>query len=377
MKALFIIHCQDPIYGASRSVGNLIRNLDADVDIIFPVKIKNDGITAEQIAKYYGPRVKNVWFLPQPERLDILKGRISRKGKIKSAVKEVLYLLCKSKYKRIFREGNYDFIHLNSVTLFPILSKKWPMFIHVRDTFANKDSRKSKAAQKKMNVARGIIFIDFACKELAPDVLSPAIVLINPFDQTCVKEVDREKAQKRFGIKEEQTVYAIAGNVSPFKGVDKAIEAFQQADLPHSVFLVVGSLTENNADPAFVGKIRQMAQQDSRIHLTDEVEEIEQIYRITDYVVRCDPMPALGRTVYEALYSGCGVILQNDGTFTRELPNTTEEMQKKIFFYQVRDKKSMIEAYRQTNANPVQQRTYVSNVSDYVADFLTFVQNNS
>ena len=66
MKALFIIHCQDPIYGASRSVGNLIRNLDADVDIIFPVKIKNDGITAEQIAKYYGTQVKNVWILTQP-----------------------------------------------------------------------------------------------------------------------------------------------------------------------------------------------------------------------------------------------------------------------------------------------------------------------
>lgn len=377
MKALFIIHCQDPIYGASRSVGNLIRNLDADVDIIFPVKIKNDGITAEQIAKYYGPRVKNVWFLPQPERLDILKGRISRKGKIKSAIKEVLYLLCKRKYERIFHEGNYDFIHLNSVTIFPILSDKWPMFIHVRDTFSNKDSRKSKAAQKKMNMARGVIFIDPACKALAPNVLAPSTILINPFDQTCVKEVDRKKAQNRFGINEGETVYAIAGNVSAFKGVDKAIEAFQEANLPHSVFLVVGSLGGKSVDSAFVEKIQQIAQHDSRIHLTDEVEEMELVYRIVDYMVRCDPMPALGRTVYEALYSGCGVILQNDGTFTRILPNTTEEMQKKIFFYQVRDKKSMIEAYRATKGDPVEHRTYFSNVSDYVAEFLAFVRKNS
>lgn len=65
MKALFIIHCQDPIYGASRSIGNLIRNLDVDVDIIFPIKAKKEGrITAEQIEKFYGNNVKNVWYLP-------------------------------------------------------------------------------------------------------------------------------------------------------------------------------------------------------------------------------------------------------------------------------------------------------------------------
>lgn len=376
MKALFIIHCQDPIYGASRSVGNLIRNLDADVDIIFPVKIKNDGITAEQIAKYYGPRVKNVWFLPQPERLTALVGQVPLKKQVKAFAKEILYLFSKPRYKKIYKQGNYDFIHLNSATLFPMLTDKWPMFLHVRETFRAQLSFWNREVVKKMNQAKGIIFIDPSSKANAPETMRPTKILVNPFDQRPVGEVDPKQAQKRFSLSGEETVYGIIGNVTRYKGVDKAIKAFQEAEIPNSLFFVVGSLGEKAGDEGFVEQIKKNAKTDPRIRLTDEVEDMEQLYRVMDYVVRCDPAVGLGRTVYEALYSGCGVILQNDGTLQRALPNTTSEMQDKVFFYKFNNSDSFVQAFQATKGRKIAQRKYFSNVEQYVDEFKNFVTEN-
>lgn len=376
MKALFIIHCQDPIYGASRSIGNLIRNLDADVDIIFPVKIKRDGITPEQIAKYYGSRVKNVWFLPQPERLTALVGRVPLEKQVKSSVKEILYLLSRPRYEKIYRQGNYDFIHLNSATLFPMLTDKWPMFLHVRETFRKKLSFGNCSVVKKMDKAKGIIFIDSSSHASAPSTSAPIKILVNPFDQRSVEEVDLAQARKRFSLSGGETVYGIIGNVTRYKGVDRAIKAFQDADIPDSLFFVVGSLGAKAADKEFIEQIKAIATMDHRIRLTDEVEDMEQVYRVMDYVVRCDPVVSLGRTVYEALYSGCGVILQNDGTLQRELPSTTSKMQDKVFFYKFGDDNSLVQAFRETKGKKITQRDYFSNVEQYVDKFKNFVTEN-
>ena len=376
MKALFIIHCQDPIYGASRSVGNLVRNLDADVDIIFPVKIKNDGITAEQIAKYYGPRVKNVWFLPQPERLTVQVESIPIKKQIKSAVKEFLYILSKSKYENIYKKGNYDFIHLNSAVLFPMVDKRWPMFLHVREGFRKKLAKWDRCFTAKANEAHGVIYIDSNTKQQAPEIQAPSIVLINPFDQRAVKDVDYPKELERFSLTGNEVCYGIIGNVNRDKGVDTAIRAYQAADIPNSVFLVVGSLRKGMADPSFVDELQEIALRDQRIRLVGEVEDMEKVYRVLDYVVRCDPAVGLGRTVYEALYSGCGVILQNDGTLNQKLPNTTSEMQEKVFFYKFRNEGSLVDAYRNTNGKRMTHSNCYSNVEQYVKTFQSFIQKN-
>lgn len=377
MRALFVIHCQDPIYGASRSVGNLIRNLDADVDIIFPFKIRDDGITVEQTAKYYGSRVKNVWFLPQPERLTALVGRVPIKKQLKSFVKEVLYWFAKPKYEAIYKQGGYDFIHLNSATLFPMLTDRWPMFLHVRETLRAKASFWNRDASKKMNQAKGVFFIDPSCQKAAPDIFVPTLVLVNPFDQRSVGAVDPEQMQKKYKLTNCETVYGIIGNVTRAKGVDKAIQAFRQANIPNSVFLVVGSMESKDADRKFIGWLKATADEDPRIRFIGEVETIEEVYRVLDYVVRCDPVASLGRTVYEALYSGCGVILQDDGSLQRALPNTTPEMMEKVFFYEIGSTDSLADAFRRTRGNKIKDRVFYSNVDQYIKQFQTFIEEHS
>lgn len=374
MRALFIIHCQDPIYGASRSVGNLIRNLDADVDIIFPTKIKKEGrITQNQIKKYYGDRVGKVWYLPQPARLSIMPFRFSMQHHIKSAVKDMLYLLAKPKYKRIYCQGNYDFIHLNSVTLYPMVDKKWPMFLHVRELVRRKQNFKSIGFARRIEQAHGIIYIDSSTQAACPGGMAPQIVLVNPFNQTQVGSVPLEKARERFGLTYQETVYAIIGNIIPAKGVNFVIRAFKKANLEHAILLIVGRDTNHDG---YEKQALMLADKDKRIRFTGEIEEIEWVYRVTDYVVRGDSNIGLGRTVFEGLYSGCGVILPYDEKQNITIPDITEEMRQRTKFYLVQNEESLVEAFRDTQNQRFRQRSYESNVESYVKRFREFISTN-
>lgn len=373
MKALFIIHCQDPIYGASRSIGNLIRSLDADVDIIFPFKVKNDGITPEQITQFYGPRVKNVWFLPQPERLTIQEDELALQHKVKSAVKELLYRLLKRRYEQIYREGNYDFIHLNSVTLYSMLDKRWPMFLHVREPIAQKRNWIHRNFVPYMNRAKGVFFIGEELFNYCPPLEVPSLVLVNPYDQSAVEAVNVAAARKRFGLQGTETVYAIIGNIFPVKGVDFVIEAFRAAKLENAVLLVVGRDTNNDG---YEEKVRKVADGDPRVRFVGEVSDVETVYRVTDYVVRGDDTEGAGRTVFESLFSGGGVILMGSREKNLKPLELPPELEQNVYFYPVRNEQKLTEVFEETNGKRFEDRVYRTNVPEYTKAFLEFIQKN-
>ena len=373
MKALFIIHCQDPLYGASRSVGNLIRNLDADVDLLFPIKLKRDGITPEQIRTFYGSRVRHVGYLPQPARLTALADPVSLRHHVKSWVKDILYLLALPRYRQLYRKGQYDLIHLNSVTLYPMLQARWPMFLHVRETLRSRQNLWNRRLPERLKQAHGLFYISEECRAACPQTTAPGLVLVNPYDQTRVQAVDRQAALARFGLKGTETVYAIIGNIIPAKGVDFAISAFREAALENAVLLVVG------IDPNREGyerRVRAEAQADARIRFLGELEDMDPVYRITDYVVRADRAPGAGRTVFESLYSGGGVILM--GNREENLPSLglPAELEANVIFYPVRDQQALSRAFQQTQHHRFEQRAYRTNIPQYVEAFQTFVFKN-
>ncbi len=373
MKALFIIHCQDPIYGASRSLGNLIRNLDADVDIIFPVKIKNEGrITPEQIQQFYGPRVRHIWYLPQPAKL-FVQGDVSfqLQQAVKSAVKDVLYFLAQPVYRHLYKSGNYDFIHLNSITLYPMLQKEWPMFLHIREPI-RADWKKSDARlQAQLNKAAGVIAIGEENRKRCPPLNVPVLTLINPYDQTPVGDVDVTAARKRFGLTGQETVYAIIGNIFPEKGVDFVIGAFRKARLENAVLLVAGEDTNHNGYEQIA---REKAGDDPRIRFLGGVPDNEALYRVVDFVIRGDNVTGAGRTVFESLYSGGGAILM--GTREENLPSMElpPELQKNVYFYPVRDEKALTAVLEETQSIRFADRVYRSTIEEYKKQFLAFIR---
>lgn len=375
MKALFIIHCQDPIYGASRSVSTLIRNLDADVDLIFPVKVKKDGrITPEQIKGYYGNRVQNVWYLPQPERLTLLDEKIPLTTHIKSTVKELLFFITKFLYHNIYKKGRYTFIHLNSVVLYPMLEEKYPMFLHVREILKNDLSWLDRGFSDFLSKAHGVFFIDSSTQKHCPDINVPQMVLVNPFDQTSVGLIDPGKTLQTLGVPEGKTVYSIIGVIQPWKGVDLAVKAFQKAKLENAVLLIVG---DDKTPSSYLTMTKQLAQNAPNILFLGELENTDQVYRITDYVLRCDNVLGLGRTVFEGLYSGCGVIVQNQGKPYSDLDSCPESMRDRVFYYQLQDVDSLAAALQKTHKIKMEHREYLSNVPAYVEKFSAFVKENS
>lgn len=373
MKALFIIHCQDPLYGASRSIGNLIRNLDADVDLLFPVKLKRDGITPEQIRTFYGPRVQRVRYLPQPARLTVLADPVSLPHYIKSFVKDILYFLALPLYQRLYRRGQYDLIHLNSVTLYPMLQARWPMFLHVRETLRSRRSIWDRRLTDRFAKAHGLFYISEECRAACPQISTPGLVLVNPYDQTGVQGIHRQAALDRFGLTGTETVYAIIGNITPAKGVDFAIRAFQDAVLENAVLLVVGADTNREG---YERRVVADAQADSRIRFLGELEDMDAIYRITDYVVRADRAPGAGRTVFESLFSGGGVILMGNREDNLPSLNLPAELENHVVFYPVRDQQALSKAFQQTQSHRFEQRTYRTNVPQYVEAFQSFVRKN-
>lgn len=375
MRALFIIHCQDPVYGASRSVSAVIRNLDADIDIIFPFKIKKDGrITPEQIKRYYGNCVRNIWYLPQPAKLTILESfHVPIADKIKCIAKDILYFMLKPYYYRILKKGKYDFIHLNSVTLYPMLDSRYPMFLHVRETIRKTLPFEHRKFTQKAARAHGVLFINDSTKKVFPKIDVPQIVLINPIDQINVGKVNLQKAQQYFNLDRTKTVYAIIGNVIQCKGVLFVARAFQKAALENAILLIVG---QDSAHRKYERQVQEFAAQNPCIRVLGEIENTDVVYRITDYVVRGDETIGLGRTVFEGLYSGCGAVLQYQTQEDRVDSGIPEEMFKKVFFYKLQDEESLISAFRESQNKKMVSRRYESNVSKYLDAFLKFILKN-
>lgn len=377
MRALFIIHCQDPIYGASRSISALIRNLDAEVDIVFPIKIKKKGrITSEQIKKYYGTHVCNVWYLPQPMRLSVLIDSADHNivGYIKRAIKDLLYFLCIPKYRRIFEHGQYDFIHLNSVVLYPMLCNKYPMFLHVRETVRTKMKFFDQRFTTCMEKAHGILFIVPSVRNACPDFGTPTKILVNPFDQRQVEFVDEKAALKRFGLRGTETVYSILGNVIPEKGVMFIIKAFQKAKLKDAILLIAG---QDPRHRKYEREVQKVADNDPTIRFVGELEDTSSLYRTIDYVVRGDSVTGGGRTTYEGLYSGCGAIVPYQIEDDKKFFNLTEDMQNRLIFYKLRNEEDLIHAFQNTQFHKIIERKYSSNIEQYTTSFLEFVNTNN
>jgi glycosyltransferase involved in cell wall biosynthesis len=127
-------------------------------------------------------------------------------------------------------------------------------------------------------------------------------VLNNPVDMTGVGEPPRDAADRLGGDPARLTIFAIVGMLIPEKGVDRVIRAFRATRDPALRLLVVGGGASER-------ELRELARGDDRIVFWGVTRDVESIFALADYVLRGEAYPCVGRTIYEALYAGCGVII--------------------------------------------------------------------
>jgi glycosyltransferase involved in cell wall biosynthesis len=223
-----------------------------------------------------------------------------------------------------------------------------------------------------MNQAHGIIYIDKESKKSCPNLVVPQVVLVNPFDQRNVEKVQVESVRNKYQLDTSKTIYAIIGNIFPIKGVDFVAEAFIEAQMDDAILLIVGRDTNKDG---YEDKVKAIANGRQNIRFLGELTNMDELYRVIDFVVRGDLSPGVGRTTMESLFSGAGVILPGVRSENLDSLCIDPNMSQRVFYYSPRNKSELISLFQQTNGTKYSDRTYSSNLEEYTEKFLGFVKN--
>lgn len=358
MKGLFITH-DISIYGASRSLQGILKNIDIEYDLVVPKKLrsKND---IEAIQEFYGGKAQNIYefYLPFEQCFVGKDEKLSWKSKINVFLKKFLFQITKYKLYSIIKEKNYDFVHLNSLVLYPCINKDLPFFIHVRELF---DGNNLEDVFNSLKSAKGVIFIDKEVKKTFKDIeLKKEIVLTNPIDMLDVKLYSHEK-EKYIN----KVVYTVIGYIKKEKGIDFIIEGFNKLPIDKAVLVIVG-----NGEDEYISYCKSFSNQN--VIFYGEEKNIHKIYAISDFVLRGDDQPRTGRTIYEALFSGCKVIIPG-----KELDFTFEYQKSfldKVIMYNTRARDDFEQVIKQSfDTYQYDTREIKSNTKKYLVSFKEFL----
>lgn len=373
MKALFINLGVYTIYGATRSLSELTKHWTEKFDMMVPLTFPDhllsfhDREKMEKVAREsYGKNLDHIYFMWLPTKFPInVEYRDTFKWKIKHTLIYIFGLLNRKRIYRIIEEGNYDLIHLNSVILYPLLSEKYPMYIHIREIV----DRNIRSVVQKLKLAKGIFFIDSANEIPFAGYLDQmrCTTMINPFDMSRVREVHGNLLKRQMGLMEEERVFMIAGNVSAIKGVDFVIQSFVRTSIQGRL-LIVGA-----GDGEYVEKCKNIAKGDKRIMFCGERKDMIPLFAICDYVVRGDAVFGFGRTNYEALYAGRSVITPGRQDNIETICHYNE-YKEHIFFYEPRSMESLINCLKECSLKEIKYGEPIDTSITYAKEFLRFVK---
>lgn len=375
MKILYIMHSGNLTYGAAKSLRYILCNQEVDYDLICTkrlYKLYGENIirnfTENKVNKIY-----SMW-LPYEYEVLLLKDRIklSKYKTLRKYLRKYLtklqalyskFIICK-----IISKNKYDIVHLNSITLYPLISKKYKTIIHIREILDNKYNYK---IFKYIKNAAGVIYIDHSTKKQFLNLsIKNDIVLNNPIDMTTCNMISMELILKKYKLNiSNKTVFSIIGVIAESKGVDFIISCFMYLNLNNVILLVVGSGPKD-----YLKKCMKTACLNQNIIFTGEINEIEEIYFISDYVIRADEQFAIGRTVYEALFSGCDVILQGQEDNHKDM-FYDELFYDKIHFYEPRNISEFTKKIFQLSQIKVKKDKYMANIKEYMEQLNMFYKN--
>lgn len=358
-RLLFVNHSLK-LGGSTRSLRELIRGSTGfECDLVVPRDEKT--MDEREMREYFGPNVRRIERFWLPFEL-CYRGRPPLwKSGYRWAGLAALWRLERARFYR-FAQG-YDAIHLNSVVLHPMVRPDLPFIVHVREIVDLDLAR----VRRHLAAARGVIFIDEATQKPFADLaLRRSLVLNNAVDMTAVDAPPRDAATRLGGDLSKLTVFAIIGVLIPEKGVDRVIRAFRRARDHDLRLVIVGQGEQESA-------LRALARGDSRVVFWGVEREVERIYALADYVLRGEAYPCVGRTIYEALYAGCGVIIP--GAVTDHTLFEYERFAARVHFYPPGDEARLTETFAALAGQKIGAKRGESNVAAHVAAFDAFVRD--
>ena len=222
-------------------------------------------------------------------------------------------LLWYTMYLRKLSRIDIKYIHINSLTLWPLLlmiPKKYKTIIHCREILDEKSSPIYCKFVRYVIIKRSdlIIAIDKLTAEPFEPYTSKVKTIDNPFDMCEAKNLKYNSYHdicKKYNLDPSKSYVSLVGNIQHIKGHTFYLEfAKEFIKNDRYIFLIVGDGRGEYAET-----IKYQLGLIPNIVWLGYVELIEEIYAITHTLVRCEDYLPLGRTVWEAYYSGCNILL--------------------------------------------------------------------
>ena len=356
------------IITASTYLSNLlstyIRNSNDTIDLLVNKSIIGKDINVDYAKIAYSGKIRQIYEAILPIDYCYRGRQLSKWFDIKIGIKSLIYPIGQKNIFKIIQNGDYDFIYLNNLILHNLISSDYPTIIHIRELYNEKNPKVIENIQK----AYGVIFIDTYVKEPFKNIsLKNSIVLNNPFDmKKSNKNINSILDLEKLQISENDTLFAVIGKIEPEKGISFIIQSFKKMNDIKSKLLIIG-----NGEKKYIEYCKTIANDDSRIIFIDAIEDIQIIYDCVDYVVRGEITQSGGRTMYEGLYSGCGVIVP--GNNPSEFFNY-EKFKDQIHIYTPGSDIELAKQFEKLNNTKINEREYISNVGEYMSDFNNFIK---
>ncbi|MCK5003912.1 MAG: hypothetical protein KAS21_02440 [Candidatus Aminicenantes bacterium] len=391
MNILFITH-DVGLYGASRSLGLSIKSL-----------LENTDITKDNIHLVYNVfnfrMLRNIFSGKKDKRFilnNYLRGlrniytgifpfSLSYKGRPETRIHDIgsiaLLLLFPFYWffrgKTIIKNHNISHVHLNSLVLWPLLilvPRKIKKIIHIREIHDNTIFRifsriKIKTIKK---YADTIIAIDSSTANSFID--SPKLKIIrNPFDMSIVskRRAEKQKILREYKIPTGRNNVTLIGSLSENKGQDFFLDiANSFSDTKMFNFLIVGKVDIKSSKiiEKKVSKIRNA-------FYLGEVEEIGDIYAISETIMRCEEYYKTGRTVWEALYAGCSNIMipvKNSTKIKECVPE--DEFRERFTYYTARDLNDVMNKLLNTRHRKIPSSDVNNNLKEFSSKFYNAIK---
>ena len=219
----------------------------------------------------------------------------------KEIISAIIFL---TDYNRFLIQHGITHIYLNSIVLWPlllVLPKSMNKTIHIRETFdTSLESRLAKWCIRKY--ADKII----AISSLTANPFDESIIIENPVDMYAARQLrsSRDELKEKMGIAKDTVVISMFSPIGLQKGYDFLESVMHKmSEDKKVVFLSVG-----NIDSDSVILYNQLLQYPNFKHISEQ-ENLDELYAITDVVIRCEDYFPIGRTVIEGIYAGCFVLL--------------------------------------------------------------------
>lgn len=366
MKQAIVVEANWLTGGAVKSTQLLVKGLDHKVDLILPRIAGRNYNTNYQVRRFFGENVDRVYDFFLPFDMQGTYGYERLIGVLPLGLTNRMFQKNKEELFCFLNEQDYDNIHLNSLSLHPMLDERLPMTIHVRQIFDGEEKEKQ-SFLTSFNKAKGIVYISNQEKKPFEEYDYHSIVLNNPVDQTGINSVDTTKVRRKYNIGSGDIVFLLAGGVSESKGQLLAIKAALKMKRKRFKFIVAGG----EEDPGYLRQCMELVKGDGRFHFTKRwisKKEIDELYSVTDALLRADSMVGLGRTALEALYSGCNVVLPDDESLNEK---ECSRFVKQIYPYEMKNIDSM--AAILDGMSQCHKHFGLSNKKEYAEEFYRFV----